>query len=140
MQANIGLRYDMNLATNSGRLVTKILIVEDDAPSAQAIGEVLELEGFDVRRAASATDAIAITSAFAPHVVLVDLQLPEVADGRSFVEGYRRSARPAASVIVMSGRIDGSVIAKSAGADAYVAKPIDFDELLRAISLTLSAA
>src|SRR5213075_371839 len=110
----IGLRYDIHLATNSGRLATKILIVEDDAPSAQAIGEVLELEGFDVRRA-----AIAITSAFAPHVVLVDLHLPEVADGRSFVEGYRRSARPAASVIVMSGRIDGSAIAKSAGADAY---------------------
>src|SRR5206468_155738 len=96
MQAIIGLRYDIHLATNSGRLATKILIVEDDAPSAQAIGEVLELEGFDVRRAANATDAIAITSAFAPHVVLVDLQLPEVADGRSFVEGYRRSARPAA--------------------------------------------
>jgi DNA-binding NarL/FixJ family response regulator len=71
--------------------------------------------------------------------VLVDLQLPQV-DGRAFIHQYRRVVRPAASVIVMSGHVDGRAIAKSVGADAYLPKPIEFEDLLRAISLTLSAA
>jgi len=118
----------------------RILVVEDDAPSAEAISGVLELEGFEVRRALTATDALESVRAFAPQVVLVDLQLPKVEDGRSFIDAYRRGVRPAASVIVMSGRSDGRAIATSAGADAFIPKPIDWAELLRAISLTLAAA
>jgi DNA-binding response OmpR family regulator len=122
-----------------GSTRTKILIVEDDAPSAQAIGEGLELEGFEVRRAGDAAAAIESVQRFTPDVVLVDLQLPLI-DGREFIEVYRRSVRPAASVIVMSGRPDGRAIAKTVGADAFVPKPIEFDSLLRTISLTLALA
>lgn len=61
-------------------------------------------------------------------------------DGRSFIELYRRRVRPAASVIVMSGRSDGRAIARSVGADGFVAKPVELEDLLRTISLALAAA
>ena len=74
-----------------------------------------------VKRAVGA-DAIEILHAYTPDVVLVDLQLP-VMDGRSFIDLYRRRVRPAASVVVMSGRTDGSAIAS---------------ELLRTLALALA--
>jgi len=92
-----------------------------------------------VRCAASADGAMHSLVGFTPDVVLVDLLMPDI-DGRAFVDTYRRRVRPAASVIVMSGLPDGAAIARRMGADAYLAKPIDLDNLLRAIALTLAAA
>jgi two-component system response regulator MtrA len=116
-----------------------VLLVEDDEATSQAIGELLELEGYGVRRVRNGADAIDALHDFTPDVVLVDLQLP-VMDGRSFIELYRRRVRPAASVVVMSGRHDGLAIAQSVGADGYVRKPLEIGELVRAISLALAAA
>ena len=132
------LRYDKR-SRRVGERNTKILIVEDDTPSAEAISALLELEGFVVRRASDALEAMDSARTFTPDVVLVDLQLPFI-DGRSFIELYRRGVHPAASIIVMSGREDASRVASSLRADAFVAKPFDVADLLRAISLTLSAA
>jgi len=117
----------------------RVLIVEDDEPTAQAVGEVLELESFEVRRVRNGADAIDVLRGFTPDVVLVDLQLP-VMDGRSFIELYRRRVRPAASVIVMSGRTDARAIAEGVGAEGYVAKPFESADLLKAISLALAVA
>ena len=117
----------------------KVLLIEDDDATAQALGEILELEGYTVRRARNGADAIDVLPAYTPDVVLVDLQLP-VMDGRSFIEVYRRRVRPAASVIVMSGRPDGSAIANAVGADAYVCKPLEANDLLKTLSLTLAVA
>jgi two-component system response regulator MtrA len=122
-----------------GVAMMHVLIIEDDEPTAQAVGEVLELEGFAVRRVRNGADAIDVLHDFTPDVVIVDLQLP-VMDGRSFIELYRRRVRPAASVIVMSGRTDGRSIAQSIGADGYVAKPFESAQLLSAISLALAVA
>lgn len=116
-----------------------VLIVEDDDASARAIAELLELEGYVVRRARNGADAIEVLRSFTPDVVLVDLQLP-VMDGRSFVELYRRRVRPAATVILMSGRSDGRAIAQAVGAEGFVAKPLEMDVLLRTISLSLATA
>ncbi len=114
----------------------RVLIVEDDEPTAQALSAMLELERYVVRRARNGADAIDVLGDFTPDVVIVDLQLP-VMDGRSFIELYRRRVRPAASVIVMSGRTDGRVIAQSVGADAYLPKPFETRELLSTISQAL---
>lgn len=116
-----------------------VLLVEDDDATAEALGEILELEGYAVRRVRNGADAIEILHAYTPDVVLVDLQLP-VMDGRSFIELYRRRVRPAASVVVMSGRTDGSAIASAVGADGYVRKPLEASDLLRALSLALAVA
>ena len=117
----------------------KILLIEDDEPTAQALGELLELEGYAVRCVRNGADAIELLHAYTPDVVLVDLQVP-VMDGRSFIEHYRRRVRPAASVVVMSGRTDGSAIASAVGADGYLRKPLETSDLLRTLSLALAVA
>jgi CheY-like chemotaxis protein len=117
----------------------KVLLIEDDDATAQALGEILELEGYAIRRVRNGADAIEVLPAYTPDVVLVDLQLP-VMDGRSFIELYRRRVRPAATVVVMSGRTDGSAIASAVGADAYVRKPLETTDLLKALNLALAVA
>ena len=115
----------------------KVLLIEDDEATAQALGEILELEGYAVRRVRNGADAIEVLHAYTPDVVLVDLQLP-VMDGRSFIELYRRRIRPAASVVVMSGRTDGPAIASAVGADGYLRKPLEANDLLKTLSLALA--
>jgi DNA-binding response OmpR family regulator len=117
----------------------KVLVVEDDDATSRAVTELLELEGYEARRVRNGADAIDALHSFTPDVVLVDLQLP-IMDGRSFIELYRRRVRPAATVIVMSGRSDARSIATSVGADAFLPKPIDSAVLLRTISHALAVA
>ena len=117
----------------------RVLLIEDDDATAQALGEILELEGYSVRRVHNGADAIDVLHGYRPDVVLVDLQLP-VMDGRSFIEQYRRRVRPAASVVVMSGRTDGRAIASAMGADGYVGKPLEASDLLRTLSVALTGA
>jgi CheY-like chemotaxis protein len=117
----------------------RVLVVEDDDATSRALTELLEVEGYEARRVRNGADAIETLRSFTPDVVLVDLQLP-VMDGRSFIELYRRRVRPAASVIVISGRSDARSIASSVHADGFLPKPIDLTLLLRTISLALAVA
>lgn len=116
----------------------RLLVIEDDESTGRALQEMLELESYDVRRVRSGADAIELLRTFTPDAVIVDLQLP-VMDGRSFVELYRRRVRPAAAVIVVSGRSDGRRVADAIGAEGYLAKPLEMDQLLRTVSLALTA-
>jgi len=129
----------LTTATKTDVRARRVLLIEDDTASAQALSEMLELEGYEVRAVRNGADAIDVLHTFTPDAVVVDLQLP-VMDGRSFIELYRRRVRPAASIIVMSGRSDGRAIAQSVGAEGYVAKPVEVDELLRALSLSLAVS
>ena len=126
-------------AQRTGGRARRVLLVEDDAASARALGELLEIEGYEVRVVRNGADAIEMLRSFTPDAVLVDLQLP-LMDGRSFIELYRRRVVPAAAVIVMSGRTDGGAIAQSIHADGFIAKPVDTEQLLRALSLALAVA
>lgn len=117
----------------------RLLVIEDDEFTGRALQEMLELADYDVRRVRTGADAIELLRTFTPHAVIVDLQLP-VMDGRSFVELYRRRVRPAAAIIVVSGRSDGRAIANAIGAEGYLAKPLELDHLLRTVSLALTAA
>src|SRR5438128_9822833 len=121
-----GRRMVLTSAPRTGGRVRRVLLIEDDVPSAQALSEMLELESYEVRTVRNGADAIDLLRAFTPDAVVVDLQLP-VMDGRSFIELYRRKVRPAASVIVMSGRTDGRAIAASLAPDGYRPKPVEAD-------------
>ena len=91
----------LTTATKTDVRARRVLLIEDDTASAQALSEMLELEGYEVRAVRNGADAIDVLHTFTPDAVVVDLQLP-VMDGRSFIELYRRRVRPAASIIVMS--------------------------------------
>jgi DNA-binding NtrC family response regulator len=106
-------------------LTTKILIVEDDADSAEFLRIMLEREGYLVRAAATAKHALEELSSWKPEIILMDLMLPDVA-GMDLLTDFRRIS-PATQVIVVSGH--GSILiaveAMESGALSFIEKPIN---------------
>ena len=108
----------------------RILVVDDEVNARTALAELLRDEGFDVETAADAFKALGKYEAFAPHVVVTDLKMPGM-DGIELVKKVR-TMEDAAAVVVMTafGAVTSAVDAMRAGAADYLAKPLNFDELL----------
>ena len=106
-------------------MTTKILIVEDDADSAEFLRIMLEGEGYLVRPAATAQHALAELSTWKPEIILMDLMLPDV-EGMDLLHDFRRIS-PATQVIVVSGHgsIAIAVDAMESGALSFIEKPIN---------------
>ena len=114
----------------------KIMVVEDDAHIRRLLKATMQRAGHVVVEAADARQAIALLDIERPDVVLLDLGLPD-RDGLELIEPMR--LRSAATLIVVSARDDGSekAAALDLGADDYVTKPFDTEELLARIRTAL---
>ncbi|NYF31128.1 response regulator [Sphingopyxis chilensis] len=114
----------------------KILIVEDDAHIRRLLKATLQRAGHEAVEAADARQALALLDIEHPDVVLLDLGLPD-RDGLELIEPMR--LRSAATLIVVSAREDSAekVAALDLGADDYVTKPFDTEELLARIRTAL---
>ena len=116
----------------------RILVVDDEVSARTALADLLRDEGYDVEMAADAFQALDMYEAFAPDVVLTDLQMPGM-DGIELMKKIRAGEDPAA-VIVMTASSDVgfAVEAMHAGAADYLTKPLDFDELLVVLGKAIS--
>jgi diguanylate cyclase (GGDEF)-like protein len=118
---------------------TSILIVEDEDDIAQLLAMNLEVEGYDCTIARRGDDALDVALATRPDLVVLDLMLPGL-DGVEVCRQLRKDPRTATSGIIMltarslpRDRIAGL----EAGADDYVDKPFDVEELLARVQSTL---
>ncbi len=102
-----------------------MLIVEDLDDAASTLAAVLELHGFQARTARTGTEGLTAAGAFRPHVVILDLGLPD-ADGCTVLARARAAPDPPA-VVVVTGYGDDAhrQAALDAGAAAYLIKPAD---------------
>ncbi len=108
-----------------------ILIVDDHAANLKLMRVLLVAEGFEVRTARDAEEALEVLKEFQPRIVLMDLQLPGV-DGLELTRRLKADPATRAMVIiaVTSYAMKGDERkALAAGCDGYVAKPIDTVEL-----------
>ena len=107
----------------------KVLIADDDAQLVRALSVTLSARGYDVVTARDGREAIDAVITERPDLVLLDLGMPRL-DGIGVLEGIRGWSQ--VPVLVLSGRTDSSdkVDALDAGADDYVTKPFQMDELL----------
>lgn len=114
----------------------KILIVEDDAHIRRLLRATMQRAGHDVAEAADARAALALLDIAKPDVVLLDLGLPD-RDGLELIGPIRQ--RSAATLLVVSARDDSAekVAALDLGADDYLTKPFDTEELLARIRAAL---
>lgn len=115
----------------------RILVVEDEAEMARLLAARLGAAGFLADQAASAAEALEAATLHPYALVLLDRRLPD-GDGAGLVPALRR-ARPGVPIIVVSA-LDGvadRVQGLDAGADDYLAKPFDGDELLARIRAAL---
>jgi DNA-binding response OmpR family regulator len=111
----------------------KILLVEDDAALVRALRRGLSAHGHELISAENGEDGAAMAGEAAVDFVLLDISLPGL-DGQEVLRRIRTS-RPELPVLMLTARDDllNKVTALNAGADDYLTKPFEFEELLARI-------
>jgi len=117
--------------------LAKLLIAEDDVKLAQTLQEFLAGEKFQVEVAADGADALQLLRLFSYDAVILDWELPS-ASGIEILQEYR-AAGGQAPVLMLTGKglIEHKKTGFAAGADDYLAKPFDLEELVMRIRALL---
>ncbi|MCA0870643.1 response regulator transcription factor [Seohaeicola saemankumensis] len=107
----------------------KFLLVEDNADLAAAICSRMQLDGHVIDHADTIQDAIAFSETGEYDLILLDIMLPD-GDGRTFLQRHRAGKRDT-PVIVLTARsqVSDRISMLDLGADDYVTKPFDHEEL-----------
>ncbi len=107
----------------------RVLIVDDELSMREMLAILLKKEGLDVRTAASRAEAARTLGEGPVDLVLTDVKLPD-GDGLEILRQVKAAA-PATPVVVMTafGTTEMAVGARKLGAEAYILKPFDVDEL-----------
>lgn len=121
----------------------KLLLVEDDAAMQTALKRALDKRGMQVEVCGDGRRALERWQAAPPDVVLLDLTLPGM-DGLLVLEQARRAGlQTPVLVLTARGTVGDRIIGLNTGADDYLPKPFDLDELearLRALHRRRAAA
>jgi two-component system KDP operon response regulator KdpE len=115
---------------------TRVLIVEDEAHVRRLLRAALQRAGHDVAEAGTAREGLSLLDIYKPDTVLLDLGLPD-RDGLEMIPLMK--SRSDATLMVVSAREDVAekVAALDLGADDYLTKPFDTEELLARIRTAL---
>ena len=110
----------------------RILVVDDEPNIVNLLRIGLKYEGFSVTVAQDGVEALRQAAHFKPHLVVLDLSLPGM-DGLEVAE--RLQADPDLLIVMLTARdqVPDRIVGLEAGADDYVVKPFDYDELLARI-------
>ncbi|HEX3655348.1 MAG TPA: response regulator [Pirellulales bacterium] len=111
-----------------------VLVVDDNAINLEICQEILEQE-FTVFTASNAREAIQRAQQHQPQIVLLDVMLPGV-DGLEICRRLRQLPEMRLARIIMvsaKAMLSERTAGMDAGADAYLTKPFDYDDLLAAI-------
>jgi two-component system, OmpR family, KDP operon response regulator KdpE len=115
---------------------TKVLVIEDDTHIRRLLSAALQRSEYDVTEATNAREGLSLVEIDKPDAVLLDLGLPD-RDGLELIQLIK--ARSNTTLLVVSAREDTSekVAALDLGADDYLTKPFDTEELLARIRTAL---
>ena len=118
----------------------RVLVVDDEAEARETLAEFLTDEGYETRTAASGGVALSYLGTYEPDAVLTDLFMPHV-DGLELLERSRHQA-PHAAIVLMTGRgsIGTAVAAMKKGAEHYLTKPLDLQEVSEVIERAVEKA
>ncbi|MBI3942120.1 MAG: response regulator transcription factor [Chloroflexi bacterium] len=113
-----------------------ILIVDDDSLMRRSLGFNLERAGYRVSTVGSAEDALAITGADQPDLILLDIGLPGMDGLEALREIQARFDVPVIYVTARRRELD-EILGLELGADDYITKPFDLDVLLARVKAVL---
>ncbi|MCW3056836.1 MAG: two component transcriptional regulator, winged helix family [Solirubrobacterales bacterium] len=107
----------------------RVLVVDDDRAVRDALRRVLTLAGYEVQSAEGGGEAIELVAQSVPDAVVLDVGMPEV-DGLEVCERLRMLGNRV-PILMLTARVEISdrVAGLDAGADDYLIKPFDVDEL-----------
>lgn len=114
----------------------RLLVVDDEESIRDLLSIGLSHRGFEVKTAADARDALAQVGAFSPHAAIVDVMMPGD-DGFQLTRRLRQD--PNLYILMLTARdaITDRVQGLDDGADDYLIKPFDFDELVARLNAGL---
>jgi DNA-binding response OmpR family regulator len=114
----------------------RVLVVEDDEAIADVLRRSLRAEGHEVRSAADGVEGLRASEEFAPDLVLLDLGLPRL-DGMEVLRRLRAESDVPILILTARTETDDRVEGLDEGADDYLPKPFEREELLARIRALL---
>lgn len=116
--------------------MTRVLIIDDETEVLRNVGEMLEMEGYEVSIAVNGREGISQAAANSPDLVICDIAMPYL-DGFEVVHALRNSPlNPNVPVIMITGLRDQRIIdqIRVIGANAALTKPFTRSEILTVIA------
>lgn len=117
-------------------MAARVLVVDDDAAIRRLLRNTLLRAGYDVAEAGNAREALRLTPIEQPDAVLLDLGLPD-RDGLGLIPLLRAQGGPVILVVSAREAVEEKVSALDLGADDFVTKPFDTEELLARLRVAL---
>jgi DNA-binding response OmpR family regulator len=117
----------------------RILVVEDDLSLAQILRDNLIVDGFDVEWASQPDRALDLYRSFVPDLVLLDVMLPNIS-GFELARVLRHGGKTPIIILSARGEKADKLTGLRLGADDYVTKPFDMEELVARINTVLRRA
>lgn len=121
-------------------MAEKILIVDDDLDTLRLVGLMLQHQGYRISAASSGIQAISISQAEKPDLILLDIMMPEM-DGYEVARKLRSDTNTSSIPIIMftaKTQVDDKVAGFEAGADDYLTKPTQPRELFAHVKAVLA--
>ncbi|MFF5427110.1 MULTISPECIES: response regulator transcription factor [unclassified Streptomyces] len=127
----------MTAQTGQQNEAERILVVDDEPAVREALRRSLAFEGYATREAADGLDALAAMESYAPDLVVLDVQMPRM-DGLTAARRIRASGSTV-PILMLTARdtVGDRVTGLDAGADDYLVKPFELDELFARIRALL---
>jgi two-component system response regulator AtoC len=117
----------------------RILIIDDERPLLETLEMFLTEKGYAARCAMSATEGLKQCTVFDPHVIILDIRLPDM-NGLEVLQKLIRNGRKNIIIITAFHDMDITIKAMKFGAFDYIPKPIDVEELDRVIDKALKSS
>ena len=114
----------------------KIMIVDDDENIAELISLYLNKECFDTRIAPDGETALSLIDGYNPDLILLDLMLPGM-DGYEVCQQIRRTKETPIIMLSAKGEVFDKVLGLKMGADYYIIKPFDSNEMVARVRAVL---
>ncbi|MCY1509490.1 Adaptive-response sensory-kinase SasA [compost metagenome] len=113
----------------------RVVVVDDNADSADSMAELLIMLGHDARAAHGGHQALALAGSFRPDCVLLDLEMPDMS-GYEVLQALRQTCGTEMRFLALTGRgtPEDHRRSKLAGFHAHLTKPLAIDVLLRALA------
>ena len=110
-----------------------ILIVDDDKAILKSLKKILQSKGYNIDKAETGREALERSEAGFFNLALLDIKLPDMEGTELLTEMHRETPRMMKIMITSHPSLENAVEALNLGADAYIMKPVDPDELLEVV-------